>query len=141
MSNVTNFDRTGNRVRGPAAMLLVDCEQPKSRDSLSGWLGAQNIEAVWGLRRRYIAVLTVDVGGDPRYVHSIECISDIEGVLNFVDSASGILPGVCAIYGVTPLCGIDIRFLLNPRDLDWINEKLDVRAEQTLRNIPTLGSA
>jgi len=122
-------------------MLLVDCEQPKSRDSLSGWLGVQNVETVWGLRQRYVAVLTVDVGGDPRYVHSIECVADIAEVLNFVDSAAGILSGIRAIHGLTSLCVIDMRFLLNPHDFGWINEKLDARSERTLRNIPAQGSA
>jgi len=122
-------------------MLLVDCEQPKSRDSLSGWLGSQNVETVWRLRQRYIAVLTVDVGGDPRYMHSIECVADIAEVLNFVNSAAGILSGMRAVHGLTSLCVIDMRFLLNPSDFDWINERLDARDEQTLRNIPAQGRA
>jgi hypothetical protein len=131
-----------NQLRSPFMMLLVDCDDPKSRGDLSGWLGAENAELVWGHRRRYTTILSVDQGGDPRYHHTIECVSTIEDALSFIDSTMEVVSQLGSpLFGGDSFGFLDMRYRLNPNDRAWIDAKLDSRNEVALREISPTGAA
>jgi len=120
-------------------ILLLDRERPTAQQTLSGWLGAENAtRATMRCPERYILIATFDTGGDPRYVHLTEFLTDLETLIArlmmHIEAAelSPVMPQPCAI---------DMRFSLDPAERDRINAILDGREASQLLHARARGHA
>ena len=138
---------TDNGIHGRVAILVMDSTREGAEGTLDGWLGEQNAARVRAHRSRYVVILTIDTGGDPRYAHNIGCVSDMPTVIDELARASQFVErigydlGLCS-PGTPNACMADVRLRLDENDTARVDTWLDgLTREFLLRTNMTAGCA
>jgi hypothetical protein len=147
MTNVPETDGTDNGIRGRVAILIMDTTREGAGGALDGWLGEQNAARVRAHRSRYVVILTIDTGRDPRYAHSIGCVPDMPTVIGELAKVQRLVErigydsGLCS-PGTPNACMADMRLRLNENDTAAVDSWLaDLTREFLLRPNVTAGCA
>jgi hypothetical protein len=149
MTKIPKTDAADNDggIRGRVAILIMDTVREGAKGSLDGWLGEQNAAIVRAHGSRYVVILTIDTGGDPRYAHNIGCAPDMPTVIDELARASQFVErigydlGLCS-PGTPNACMTDVRLSLDAADTSKIDAWLDdVACEFLRRTDSTVGRA
>jgi len=109
----------------PLQMLLTDRKRPQSLEHLQGWLGSEGVARIAHINAelRYVLIVTRETGqADPKYVHAVELVSDLEQLGNGLLEVMQIADQCVTAAAPIP---IDIRFGLEPSERDLLNLLLD----------------
>ena len=125
-------------IRGRVAILIMDTTRDGAEVSLDGWLGEQNAARVRSHGSRYVVVLTIDTGGDPRYAHNTSCVPDMPTVINELTRAQLLIERIgcdLGLYspGTSNACMADVRLRLDANDTATVDTWLDGLSRDFLR--------
>ncbi len=125
-------------IRGRVGILVMDTAREGAKAALEGWIEAPNAARVLALESRYVVILTIDTGGDPRYAHNIECVPDMPTAIGALTLMSRIVErigydlGLCS-PGTPNACMTDVRLRLDAADTAEVDVWLDNVACEFLR--------
>jgi len=145
--NVNSARHDDGGIRGRVAIFIMDITRDGAKGALDGWLGAQAADVVCAQGSRYVVVLTINTGGDPRYVHNIECVPDMPTVIDALTDAqlfvqrTGYELGLSS-PGTPNACMTDVRLRLDDSDMATVDAWLDrISREFLARSDVTAGCA
>jgi hypothetical protein len=123
-------------------LLMVDREKPTAARALNTWVGQE-----FPLPReagRFVVIFTMDTKGDPRYLHSIDCVDSLDdAIARMIDAQEFITrhSGISGLPYVPDLYLLDCRFLLAEVDQIKVDSIINENAAKVLQSQTCSGIA
>jgi hypothetical protein len=143
---VNSKSHTDDGIRGRCAILVMDRNHDGTEGALAGWLGEHNAARLRAYEWRYVVVLSIDTGGNPRYVHNVEGLAGMQDVIDSLSSASRLIERIGFEFGLcspgTPnACMADVRLRLDAGDTATVDKWLDECSRKFLLRTDTMGAS